>query len=136
MNQATQWHRKVGIQWATLGDTSLVFFFHAMQARHKKDVMPTLLLDDGQYITKEPEILKELVIFYTNLFAKDEGLALQQPSTLHRILQHTITTLSQQEINALEKKPTKKKLNGALLSMAKGKSSRIDGLTTEVFRSC
>lgn len=53
-----------------------IFFFQAMQACHKNEVMVGLLLDNGQYITREQDILQELVRFYTNLFAKDEELAL------------------------------------------------------------
>lgn len=44
-----------------------------MQAR-QKELMPGLLLDDGQYITKEQDILKELVRFYKDLFGKDAKL--------------------------------------------------------------
>lgn len=41
----------------------------------------------------------------------------------------------QQEIKALGKNPTKKELWKTLLSMTKGKSPCIDGLTLEVLKS-
>lgn len=136
MQEATQWRRKASIKWAGVGDTSSPFFFHAINARRKCEAMTCLFLDDNMYITDDKLIMAELVRFYKDLFLNHANFIEHQPNALQHLLCHTQSTLSSQKIKALEKKPTNLELRKALLLLAKGKSSWIDGLTLEVYRSC
>lgn len=73
MQEAVNWRWKAGIQWASLGDTSPVFFFRTMKECHKRESMTQVMLDNDSYITSAKEIMEELVRFYTTLFSQEKG---------------------------------------------------------------
>lgn len=98
--------------------------------------MTSLLLDNNTYITYDKLVMAELVHFYKDLFLIDVDFVESQLDALQCLLYYTHSTLSSHEIKMLEKKPTKSELHKTLLSLAKGKSSGIDGLTLELFKSC
>lgn len=98
--------------------------------------MVELLLDNDSTITSEEDILKELVRFYTTLFAHDEDLSNNQNEALQKLLHSTRQVLTTHDIKQLEKKLTKRELSRALQKMAKKKSLGIDGMTAEVYKAC
>lgn len=134
--QVIKWRQQAGIQWASLGDSSLALFFKAMKSRRKCKKMEELLLDNDRTITNEEDIMVELLRFYKKLFSKELRFNQHQEATMRRILRSRTRVLSDQKIRHLERKPTKVELYITLKSMAKGKSPGIDNITTEVYLSC
>lgn len=135
MKEVRQWRWKVGIQWAALGDIFRSFFpVDEGKMKMGNHVRTAPRWQYLHYFGKRYH--GGLVRFYTTLFVKDPNLTGQQPVAIKWLFSHTSTTLSSGEIKALETMPTKKELCKALLSMAKGKSSGIDGLTSKGFQRC
>lgn len=107
-----------------------------MKDRQQCQKMEELLLEDNRHITSEANIMRELTVFYLQLFAKDKGHEDVKAHARLQLLCHTKQTISNQDIQRLERKPSKSELWKIVRLMAKGKALGIDGLTIEVFLCC
>lgn len=89
-----------------------------------------LLIDEDICIEDEDKILKEVSKFYEALF-QSVGESTKVLAALKELLQYTTTWVSKAQREEIERMPTDEELQKTLIALPKGKSPRLDGMTSE-----
>jgi exonuclease III len=119
-----------------LGDMSSKFFFRFTKDKFKRENMIELKLDTDEIITDESEILKQIHLFYTNLYQHDIADTVAQDRAMSALLQYTRNIVTDTQYQHLVRLPNATELLKVVNNLALNKSPGSDGLTTEVIRAC
>ena len=63
---------KLKIQWAKEGDANSKLFHRLLNARKSKNFISKIELDSGEVLTREEDIVREIVCFYEKLYSYDD----------------------------------------------------------------
>jgi ATP phosphoribosyltransferase len=98
--------------------------------------MQELILDSGEKITDELQILAELTKFYKTLYKSDNGFEEEQTEALDEMMSKLEELLTPDQLKELECTPTIDELEKTMKLLASNKAPGSDGLTAEILRNC
>lgn len=123
------------IKWLGEGDEPYSFFFKLAKAKHQRETLSEILLEDGTLLVIEHNKLKEIYTFYSNLFTTTSNSS-QVDSARDKLFSHIKNTLTDRQRRQLIETPILEELRKTLFAFPKNKSSGLDGLTIEVYNRC
>ena len=112
---------------------SLGFFTHGVD--HHKNVIPSIIAEDGFPLYETSEIAQVFSSFFKNLYTS-QGV-LNSSEYNHNFFPHTNTEfLTMQEQNALSAPISQEELYMALKDMPQDKAPGLDGFISEFYLFC
>ncbi|KAL3681828.1 hypothetical protein R1sor_024784 [Riccia sorocarpa] len=130
-NQAAR--RRSRATWLHQGEAPTKYFFAMLRPKHNAEKMKRLITDEGEELTDEDDILHEIFSFYKNLFTQEElpeGHEADEQVALNTIERH----VTERENEDLITPPNLEEIRNLVKRLPKGKSSGIDGVTSEVIQ--
>ena len=116
------WRKRSRIVWLKEGDKN-TRFFHLFLMKHKAKTRISNLMKGDVKITKEKEILKELVSFFASLMSVDPNIDLLNQEEILRVIPSLIT---RDQNNMLGSIPNDKEIYQAIFSLGGYKSPGLD----------
>ena len=117
--------------WYELGEKSNKYFLN-LEKRNAKTSTITKLTDNDKIVTNQKDILKDIELYYKNLFTNNNT---NTPTTCRNFLETLDTPqLTNDDQNALSADITIDKLHNTLTQMADCKSPGSDGLSCKFYK--
>ena len=116
-----------GARWYEEGERNTKYFYNLEKARYNAKTSTKLVLDNGVEVTNDMDILKEQQRFYTDLYAKEEGITYKLENTQNIKISAEASERCGREISMEE-------LTSSVISMKRGKAPGDDGLTVEFYQ--
>ncbi|XP_028067860.1 uncharacterized protein LOC114270518 [Camellia sinensis] len=117
-------HQKSRIQWLGLGDRNCKFFFRNVKGNVNKGRIHSVVLPNGDRVTKSAEVHHSFVDYFTNLFGKPFG---DQYNGYDRISSLIIKRVSESQYQNLAREVTEKEIIDAFKSLKANKAPGPDG---------
>ncbi|KAK1270704.1 hypothetical protein QJS04_geneDACA020953 [Acorus gramineus] len=114
--------------WLQLGDRNSKFFYASFTGRKATNTLRKVILPDGSSLFELEDVEAETIRFYSNLLNRENGELVPKLSFPR--------SLTQEDINSLNREITEKEVTDTLFSMRKGGSPGPDEFTVEFFRVC
>ncbi|KAL3683842.1 hypothetical protein R1sor_001864 [Riccia sorocarpa] len=133
--EAEQWRRRSRARWLKDGDAPSQYFFSQLKAKHQREGIKLLTLDNGEVIQSEERILNEIEVFYADLYQQDEEVDGNQKAR-ERILSFISTEVTSNQNHKLVTVPTMEELEEIVKRLPEEKALGLDGATTEILRKC
>ncbi|KAJ1703007.1 hypothetical protein LUZ63_002786 [Rhynchospora breviuscula] len=128
----TYWQQRSRVQWATMGDRCSAFFHQAATIRRRRNLITTLLKDDGTWTSNESEVRNLLVTYFKNLYC-----TARQHSGTVGIPDHIKSQFTKLNVAARTKiglVPDSEEIRATLWEMGQDRSPGPDGLTVRFLR--
>ena len=119
------------MQWLEKGEKSTQYFFSLEKFNYIKKQVRKLILDNGETVTTDREIMKESVKFYEKLYELKRGA--DEDDILDFLSNKNISTLNNSERESCDQEITVQECFESLSSFKNNKSPGNDGLTKEFY---
>ena len=123
---------RVKIKWAEEGEKPTRYFCSLESRNFVNKTIPKVQQENGNVITSQEEILKEVQHFYSNLYATLNSKTDINDQDILNNLQHPV--LTDIESSSLEGEITADEISKVLRNMKNNKSPGSDGFTVEFFK--
>ena len=123
------------VKWAEEGEKPTKYFCSLESRNYVNKIIPKVVKEDGNHITKQEDILIEVKNFYKKLYGSPNENKEQEPEIKN--LLNSINNnpkLSEKDKNCLEGELTESEILAVLKKMKNNKSPGSDGFTVEFFK--
>ncbi|KAL3696875.1 hypothetical protein R1sor_010951 [Riccia sorocarpa] len=134
-NEARVWRVRSKARWLREGEAPNRYFYAQMRAKHSRESIKKLELDDGSTITDREDIMAEVQRFTKNLYTRQQDT----PQTLQareEALRHLTKSVTQHQDRQINIKPPEDEIDKVAKLMKNDKSPGLDGFTTEMLMTC
>lgn len=119
-------------QWLDAGEKPSKYFLNMENRNYTSKLIPKIILESGEEVLEQNNILKEQRSFYKNLYSEKNTASSED--IREQIKDLPRPKLSHEKSGSLEGRITWQELAMALKSMKNEKSPGIDGFTAEFFK--
>ncbi|KAL3688714.1 hypothetical protein R1sor_015023 [Riccia sorocarpa] len=130
--EAATWRRRSRNRWFKEGEAPSKYFFSQLKSKHQRESITALKLDDGEVVSEDGLILKEIESFYANLYRKDAQVEANH-SAWEQVLSHVTKEVSTQQNMELDSRPTMEELENLVKWLPEEKAR---GSTVEILTRC
>ena len=120
------------VSWLDAGERPSKYFLNLENRNYTNKLIPKIILDSGEEILKQEDILKEQKNYYENLYS--EKLNTSREAINEQLSKLPGPKLSDDVARGLEGHITMKELSQALKYMKNDKSPGLDGFSSEFFK--
>ena len=120
-------------QWLQSGEKPSQYFCNLEQKNFLDKTIRKIILENGDIITTQGEILNEIKEYYSNLF-ENRDTKLEAVNLNELLNQEIVTKLSVDQSNSIEGPIQLNELSYALKNMKNNKTPGIDGFSVEFFK--
>ncbi|KAL3702237.1 hypothetical protein R1sor_020259 [Riccia sorocarpa] len=125
--------RRSRANWMQQGDAPTKFYFATLRAKHAAERMNMITTDEGEEITDEDRIMREIHTFYRELYAQEELTEghLGEETAILASLENRLNT---EENEKLQLFPDREEIQRIVKNLPRWKAPGIDGVTAEVIQ--
>ena len=120
------------VKWLNEDETNSKYFLGLEKSRQSHNVIESIKLNNGQVVTHQNKVLREIGNFYKNLY---ETLDVSNIDIVNYLNNFQIPTLTNEQRNSLENMPSENELQYVLSTMKQDRAPGIDGIPAEFFQS-
>ncbi|KAL7168280.1 hypothetical protein ACSBR2_038674 [Camellia fascicularis] len=124
-------HQKSRIQWLGLGDRNSKFFFRAIKGNINKGRISSVVLCNGDRVTKNEDVYNTFVDTLTNIFGKPFSDCCNGYERINDLVSQRVTS---DQFKDLARDVTDKEIHDAFWSLKANKAPGPDGYSSGFFK--